>query len=215
MAGNVVKIYSGESPKYFNFGTPTLPALTTLVNGNSQPLFKESPFATLQAILNSAIGNVVTATVTVQGTNDYYSGSGMQIGGIATSSGSATITSASGNFGGGVAQNQEIAPIPVVVGMLVSGPGVPAGTTVQTVTSNTSIVLSQNCTATSPNVGLVFFANNWCATALGVITLSGTTAQATPSFSDGFTTQSTWRYLRAVVSNVTGTGAAVQVLLGV
>ena len=50
---------------------------------------------------------------------------------------------------------------------------------------------------------------NWCATVLGTITLSGTTAVA-----DGFTSIAPWRYVRAAVSNVTGTGATVQVLMG-
>lgn len=43
---------------------------------------------------------------------------------------------------------------------------------------------------------------NWCATPAGTITLSGTSPQ-----SDGFTTDAPWKYLRVVVSNLTGTGA--------
>jgi hypothetical protein len=54
------------------------------------------------------------------------------------------------------------------------------------------------------------FANNWCATAMGTITLSGTTTS-----SDGFTTQAPWRYVRASVTNITGTGAIVSALMGV
>ena len=45
---------------------------------------------------------------------------------------------------------------------------------------------------------------NPCATSAGVITLSGTSPQ-----SDGFATDAAWKYIRAVISNVTGTGAAV------
>jgi len=50
-------------------------------------------------------------------------------------------------------------------------------------------------------------ASNWVA--LGTITLSGTT-----SASDGFTTQAPWRFVRAVVTNLTGTGAVCSVLMG-
>ena len=51
---------------------------------------------------------------------------------------------------------------------------------------------------------------NWCATALGTITLSGTT-----SSSDGFTTSAAWKYVRARVTAVSGTGATVTAILGV
>jgi hypothetical protein len=54
------------------------------------------------------------------------------------------------------------------------------------------------------------FANNWIATAVGTITLSGTT-----NVTDGFQTITSWRYLRANVTNVTGTAALVSVLMGV
>jgi hypothetical protein len=48
------------------------------------------------------------------------------------------------------------------------------------------------------------------STALGTITLSGTT-----SSSDGFTTTAPWKYLRARVTAISGTGATVAVNLGV
>jgi len=50
----------------------------------------------------------------------------------------------------------------------------------------------------------------WCATPLGTITLSGTT-----SHSDGFTTTAPWKYVRARVTAVSGTGATVTVNMGV
>lgn len=51
----------------------------------------------------------------------------------------------------------------------------------------------------------------WADTAAGTITLSGTT-----SHSDGFTTTSApWKYVRANVTAVTGTGATVTVSMGV
>lgn len=51
---------------------------------------------------------------------------------------------------------------------------------------------------------------NWVATPLGTITLSGTT-----SSSDGFTTTAPWKYVRARVTAITGTGATAQVYMGV
>lgn len=51
---------------------------------------------------------------------------------------------------------------------------------------------------------------NWCSTALGTIALSGTT-----SASDGFQTDSTWKYIRARVTAISGTGATVNVTMGV
>lgn len=50
----------------------------------------------------------------------------------------------------------------------------------------------------------------WCSTVLGTITLSGTT-----SSSDGFTTSAPWKYVRARVTAISGTGATVQVYMGV
>lgn len=52
---------------------------------------------------------------------------------------------------------------------------------------------------------------NAVSTAAGTITLNGSAPQ-----SDGFTTQhSPWKYVRAVTTNVTGTGATVNVYMGV
>jgi hypothetical protein len=51
---------------------------------------------------------------------------------------------------------------------------------------------------------------NWCETSLGTITLSGTT-----SSTDGFTTTAPWKWVRAVVSNISGTGATVICSMGV
>jgi hypothetical protein len=217
MGGNVVKIYSGDLPKYFNFGTPTAPVISIGANMVSQPLFKESPYSTFQATLTSGIANAITATVNIKGSNDPATGSGIQIGGLTTTSGAALVTSQAGAFAGGLSQlaATPAQAVPITVGMGVVGPGISAGTVVQAVSSAGSITLSQNATLTQGSVGLVFYAQNWCATALGTITLSGTTAQATPSFSDGFATTSTWRYVQAVVSNVTGTLPVVQVMMGV
>ena len=49
----------------------------------------------------------------------------------------------------------------------------------------------------------------WCSTVLGTITLTGTAP-----VSDGFTTDAPWKYVRAVIASLTGTGATAQVLMG-
>lgn len=51
---------------------------------------------------------------------------------------------------------------------------------------------------------------NWCTTSLGTITLTGTTTA-----SDGFTTTAPWKFVRARVTAISGTGASVIVLMGV
>lgn len=50
----------------------------------------------------------------------------------------------------------------------------------------------------------------WCSTVLGTITLSGTT-----SASDGFTTTAPWKYVRARVTAISGTGATVTANIGI
>lgn len=49
-----------------------------------------------------------------------------------------------------------------------------------------------------------------CATPMGTITLSGTTSVA-----DGFVTVAPWKYVRARVTAISGTGATVKVMEGV
>lgn len=51
---------------------------------------------------------------------------------------------------------------------------------------------------------------NWCSTALGTISLSGTT-----SATDGMTSDAPWKYHRANITAISGTGATVQVWWGV
>lgn len=60
------------------------------------------------------------------------------------------------------------------------------------------------------NIEVSLDGTNWCATPAGTITLSGTTTA-----SDGFTTASSWKYVRANVTAISGTGATVVVLMGV
>ena len=51
---------------------------------------------------------------------------------------------------------------------------------------------------------------SWCSTVLGTITLSGTTTDT-----DGLTSDAPWKFVRANVTAISGTGAAVTVLMGV
>ena len=210
-----VKILSGDVPKYFNFGTPQTPITSITANGNSLALYKESPYSSFQMTCYSSTLGALTATVNIQVSNDLMTGQGYSIS-CGTTASSTTVTSSQG-FSGGFAQNQILnqAPQGIQVGMLVSGPGITPGTYVASISSSSGIVLSANATATQSNVGLQFYNVAWNTTALGTITLSGTTSATAPILSDGFTTTAPWRYCRAVVTNITGTGATVQVLMGV
>ena len=54
---------SGEQPRYFAFSG----VLSTTANANSTALYKESPWSTFQVIITGT--GSVTATVTIQGSN--------------------------------------------------------------------------------------------------------------------------------------------------
>ena len=209
-----VTIRSGD---LINFPFGNLSTTTTTVNQASLPIYKSSPWTTVHGIVTSSTFGALTATIAIQGTNDIWSGTGFVVNTVATTSGSAVVTQPLGSFAAGVEQlNDQLSPA-VAVGMLVVGPGVPVGTYVSVVTNNGSITLSQNCTATSSTggVSLRFFANNWATTALGTITLTGTTSATAPSYSDAITSVSTFKFIRANVTNVTGTGATVSVIAGI
>jgi len=190
---------------------------TATANQNSLPAYKASPWTTFQAIVSSASFGALTGTVAIQGSNDIWSGTGFTINSLVTTSTSTTVTSPQNLFAAGATQlNDQYSPA-VAVGMSVVGPGIPLGTYVATVTNNGSIILSAAATVTSISGGasLTFFTNNWTATALGTIALTGTTSATAPSLSDGFANVAPWKFVRAVVSNITGTGATVQVLAGI
>jgi hypothetical protein len=206
-----VRLFCGELPRYFPFGATNV--LSTTTNQVSQAIYKESSLATYQAILTGTSG-ALAATVNIQVTNDFFTGSGFEIPICTTTSGSAVVTTVANAFVGGIQTDLGIVTPPVAVGMLVVGAGIPAGAYVLTATNAGSITLSANATVTGTTV-LQFFASNWLATSMGTITLSGTISATAPSFSDGFTTMSAWRYARASVSSISGTGASVQVLMGV
>lgn len=69
--------------------------------------------------------------------------------------------------------------------------------------SATVVIMGSNEDATGQGTN-----QNWVT--LGTITLSGTT-----SATDGFATNAPWRFVSAWVTAISGTGATVQVLMGV
>jgi hypothetical protein len=217
----VVRITSGEET-VFVFGNTQSP--TALVaNGaiqDSLPLYKESPWSTFHGWLTTSAANfgLVTATIAIQGSNDPWAGIGFVLNNLVLTNASAVVTSARNEFAGGSEMLNDLPNPPVAVGMLVVGPGVPVGAYVATVTNNGSITLSTNVTGlpVSPTTGSVrFFTNNWATTALATLTLSATTSATVPFTSEGATSVSTFKYVRAHVTNITGTGAIVSVVMGV
>lgn len=199
-----VRIKSGEQVRLFTFGIPPAWSLSTTTNLASLPLYKESVYSAFQAMIRGT--GAVSATVTLRVSNDDNTGRGYILGGrtapgamVNTTSGSANLSSPIGDF------TQDL------VGALIKAEGVPDGTTVSSVTNANTLVMSANATATSasPRQGN-FYAQNWCTTALGTITLTGT-----DTASDGFATASSWRYVQAVVSAISGTSATVSVNMGV
>jgi hypothetical protein len=196
---NVTLCNMSGTPDYFSFGSTAV--TSTTINQASNPRFKEAPYSTFQAILTGTSG-ALTGTVTIQASNEDMTGMGQAV--LANTATSTALTA-------GSQTNFDF----VTVGMLVIGPGIPAGTYVATKTNNTTLVLSASTTATTTSpVEVKFFNTNWNATVLGTITLTGTIAGGIPSFTDGFSVTSTWKYVRANVTNVTGIGATVQVIMG-
>ena len=192
-------------------------AVSVTANQSSLPIYKESPWTTFQAIVTSTTFGALAGTVAILGTNDIWTGVGFVANNVTLTNGSAVITCTASQFAGGTEElNDQFSPA-VAVGMIVVGPGIPVGTYVATVTNNNSITLSANVAGlpASPTVGSVrFFQTNWCATALGTITLSGTTSATAPTLSDGFTTVAPWKWVKAVLTAISGTGATVSAILG-
>ena len=209
-SSQAVFIKSGEQPRAFQWGNPAVS--NTTVNASGNPLYKESVYSCFQASVTSATAGALTATITIQCSMDDNTGRGWILGGTNAPGFLATTTAASATVNapsGGIFTQ-------ALVGSLFSSPNVPTGTTVAAVASNgLSLTLSSGTGVTAGTASATIFAQNWCATVLGTITLSGTTTAASPVVTDGFTTQAPWRYVRPVVSNVTGTGATVTAWMGV
>ena len=209
-----VRLTSGELKNFaFPSGTGSTNSITA--NQDSLPMYKDSPYTTFQTILTSTTFGALTATVNILATNDVWTGTGFVINNCTTTSSSTTVTHSLNQFGGGTEQLNDLVNPAVAVGMIVVGPGIPSGTYVSAVTNTGNITLSAAATATSSTASLRFFNKAWVATALGTTTLSGTTSATAPFVSDGFSVQSSWKFVKASVTNITGTGATVNVVMGV
>lgn len=202
-SAQAVYLKSGDQPRAFDFGNAAAQVNTIIANQASLPIYKEAVYSTFQAILTGT--GALTATVAIQASNDDNTGRGFVVGGASGPSNPVSTTNASSTLTSLAAQFTQ-----ALVGATISAPGVPVGTTVSSVTNPTTIVMSANATATATSVQCIFYANNWIATALGTITLSGST-----NVTDGFSTASAWRYVRANVTAISGTGATVSVVMGV
>lgn len=195
-----VRVTCGGKPQYFNFALPgQVPVLSTTTAIPSAPLFKDGVYESYQAI-ETGTGSV-TGTVIIEGTNDPHTAGAddTTLGtknnfNINTTSGSATITSPDGYFRSDM-DGDEVYAI-----------GVPVGTTM-TYVSASSATLSVNATVTATGVQARFQALNWLETALGTITLNGTNKST-----NGFSTASSWRWVRARVTAITGTSATAKVI---
>ncbi|CAB4120864.1 hypothetical protein UFOVP2_36 [uncultured Caudovirales phage] len=204
---SAVYIKSGDQPRAFAFGNSVAPALTTTSNQSTLPIYKESVYSSFQAVVRGT--GAITATATIQVSNDDNTGRGFCPGNdksfapgfvVNTTNASATLASPASQF------------TQAMVGAVIACPGVPVGTTVSSVAAGgVSLTMSANATVTTTTgVQASLFDSLWVATALGTITLSGTTV-----VTDGFTTAAPWRYVRGVFTNITGTGATASLLMGV
>ena len=213
-----MNIRSGDLYPFAFFSATGTNDTFTVSNRASLPLYKISPWTTVQGIVTSTTFGLITATLTVQGTNDVYSGVGFTVGQCVLNS-STTVTNPLNLFAAGQEMLNDILSPAVAVGMLVTGVGIPIGTYVAAVASSGSITLSAAATITSPagptgTSALKFFNNCWAATPVGTITLSGTTAATAPYVTDSFFILSTYKFMRVVTSNITGTGATASAVVG-
>ncbi len=79
-----------------------------------------------------------------------------------------------------------------------------------TITGTGAVSATINIYGSNDDATYAGIASNWTKTALGTISLSGTTTT-----SDGFAYVGPWKYVQAVVSSISGTGATVTINMGV
>ena len=210
-SAQAVYLRSGEQTRNFQWGNPASNGATA--TGASNPIYKEGVYSTFQFSLTSATPGALTGNLVIQCSNDDNTGRGFILGGTGNAPGFAATTN-TGNavvtaIAGGIF-------LPTLVGALVSSPNVPAGTTVATVAATgLTLTLSSGVGVTAGTAPMTLFAQNWCATPLLTIALSGTTTTASPVLNDGGTTMAPWRYVRANLTALTGTGATIYAWMGV
>jgi len=117
-------------------------------NGNFQNRIFAAVLTAAQAVTAEVVNDAQVLTAT-SGTAGTFTLATVPGNGSATFAQSGTTTSASASVTGLPSTNR------LFVGQAVSGAGIPAGTTVATITSNTAITLSANATA-SATVSLTF-----------------------------------------------------------
>lgn len=196
---DTVRLTTGGQPQRFPWNVPGRASVTfTTTNLHSQPIPKDGTFSTYVAAVKGSTG-AQSATVVVQATNDPHTAGADDPSVnpparnnflIGTTNTSTTITSSEGLFRTDMTGDEVYAI------------GVTDGTTM-TYVSPTSATLSAAAVATG-TVTARFQSFQWVL--LATITLSGTLQAA-----DGFATMSDWKWVRAVVSGLTGTSATVVV----
>lgn len=197
---NTVQVVNAGLVQYYSFANPPNAPTVNSTTGAafSAPIPKDGVFSTHQASVTGT--GTVGATVLIQATNDPYTAGQDDIAArkwqnmnLGTTNTSTAVTSPQGYFRPDQTGNQVFAA------------GVPNGATFTYSTSTTG-TLSSPATATA-TVPARFQANKWVL--LGTITLTGT-AEA----SDGMATLSSWKWTRADVTAVSGTGATVVCIQG-
>lgn len=188
---------------------------TASTNLTSQPMYRENIYTSYMAAVRTTAG-AAAATISIYGTDDANTGRGFTLAGqgapgmmVNTTVGSPTLAAATpGLFGFSNSVNVAYN----LIGAQIVHPAFPQGTTVTAVASNgSSITASANATATTVNSQGQLVDNNWVATALGVITLTGAGGFACDGFASG---PAAWRFVHAIITGLSGTGAAVTVWQG-
>jgi len=202
-----VVIASGEVGRFFAFslnadGSPNRLITAT---GSSQAIRKERVYSTFQATVTGS--GAVSGTVVIDATNDDKTGMGLA---IPVGLNSNTTVTSPGLFNGFIDPVTTRWVPPVEIGDLVIGPGIPASTTVASIASASSLTISNPATVTGLGYSPLFQSANWIKTPLATITLTSTNFD-----SDGFSTSAAWRWVRARVTAIGGTGATIWVVMGV
>lgn len=204
---DTVRLTTGGQPQRFPFNLPgQATALSTTTNTNSAPIPKDGTYATYEGYLQGTSGTQ-SATMTFYVTNDPHT----------AGSDDPSLNHPQRNNFNIITTNTStaIAPVngeplfrPDMDGDEVYAIGVTVGTTMAYV-SPVSATLSAAATATSATNGSParFQALHWVL--LGTLTLTGT-----KHAEDGFATASNWKFVRVVVSAITGTGCTASAIQG-
>lgn len=208
-----VSLACGELPRFFNFAVPTAAAptpqpvnyFTGATTGVSQAMYCERVYKTFQASSWLLAGTAVTATVTLQCTNDTKTAVGAPFA-VGCTNGSATVTSG-GLFNGyyNPVTNQWVPAVMVGDVLWVNGQSL----TVSAVASANSLTASANITATG-SLNATIFGQLWSLTTAVTLTPAGTPLGVADA-----TLVSAHRWVRANLSALTSSSTYVQVMMGI